>query len=537
VALLPFNSDTLNSARGRARSALAGFTTGQKVMVALAVVGLIVGGTEFMHFESKPSYQPLFTNLQASDSGAVTAQLTAAKIPYELSDGGATVLVPAADVDQERVALAEQGLPSSGTVGFSNLEKSGITTSEFVQQVEYQQALEGQLEQTIESIQGVQSAQVNLVVPQQSDFAIGSQPATTASILVDLTPGTTLTSGQVQAIVHLTASATPSLSPSDVTVVDNHGDVLSSPGGTTAGSGTSDTQQTDAYDTQLSDSIESMLDRVVGVGNAAVQVHALLDFNQQSTTTKGLQTNAQGQPITAQTGQTTSNSTYTGTGTPPSGVLGATQQATTTSGSGNYTTTNSQVTNAVGQVTQTVQQAPGQVVKTSVAVLLNSGAKPKVSPSSVKSLVYAAAGLSTAAGDQLVVTSLPFAKPDAAQASALAAASASASKHQLLEHAAEVGALVLLIIAMFFFALRSARRRPTFDEIQIPELTPMASPMVAFDDEAHPTSELAVMPRSPALAAGTDAVFSQFNAYIEQRPAEVARLLRDWAAERNKESV
>jgi flagellar M-ring protein FliF len=401
VALLPFNSDTLNSARGRARSVLAGFTAGQKVMVGLAVVALVVGGTEFMHFESKPNYQPLFTNLQSSDSGAVTAQLATAKIPYELSDGGATVLVPAADVDQERVALAEQGLPSSGTVGFSNLEKSGITTSEFVQQVEYQQALEGQLEQTIESIQGVQSAQVNLVVPQQSDFAIGSQPATTASILVDLTPGTTLTSGQVQAIVHLTASATPSLSPSDVTVVDNHGDVLSSPGGATAGNGTSDTQQTNSYDTQLSNSIESLLDRVVGVGNAAVQVHALLNFNQQSTTTKGVQTNAQGQPITAQTGQTTSNSTYTGTGTPPSGVLGASQPATTTTGSGNYTTTSSQVTNAVGQVTQTVQQAPGQVVKTSVAVLLNSGAKPKVSPASVKALVSAAAGLSAAAANAL----------------------------------------------------------------------------------------------------------------------------------------
>ena len=339
-------------------------------------------------------------------------------------------------MDQERVALAEQGLPSSGTVGFSNLEKSGITTSEFVQQVEYQQALEGQLEQTIESIQGVQSAQVNLVVPQQSDFAIGNQPATTASILVDLTAGTTLTSGQVQAIVHLAASATPSLSPSDITVVDNHGDVLSSPGGTTSGTGTSDTQQTNSYDTQLSNSIESLLNRVVGVGNSAVQVHALLNFNQQSTTTKGLQTNAQGQPVTAPTGQTTSNSTYTGSGTPPSGVLGASQPATTTSGSGNYNTTSSQVTNAVGQVTQTVKQAPGQVVKTSVAVLLNSGARPKVSPAEVKSLVFAAAGLNTGAGDQLVVTSLPFAKPNTAQASALAAASASANKHQFLEHAA-----------------------------------------------------------------------------------------------------
>ena len=207
--------------------------------------------------------------------------------------------MPAADVNQERVTLAGQGLPSSGTVGFSNLEKSGITTSQFVQQVEYQQALEGQLQQTIGSIQGIQSAQVNLVVPAQSSFAIGSQPTTTASILVNLTPGTTLTSGQVQAIVHLTASATPGLAASDVTVVDNHGNVLSAPGGSPSGSGSSNSQQTTAYDLQLSNSIEQLLARVIGPGNSAVQVHALLNFDQQSTTTKGIQVNAQGQPIVA----------------------------------------------------------------------------------------------------------------------------------------------------------------------------------------------------------------------------------------------
>ena len=262
-----------------------------------------------MGAESKPSYQPLFTNLQSSDAGAITQQLASQKIPYQLADGGSTILVPAADVDQERIALAQQGLPQAGNVGFSNLEKSGITTSEFVQQVEYQQALEGQLEQTIASIQGVQSAQVNLVVPQQSDFAVGTQQATTASILVNLAPGTALSSGQVSAIVHLAASSVPGLSSSDVTVVDNHGDVLTAPGDAGGTSGASDTQQTDAYDNQLAASLTALLARVVGEGNAAVQVNALLDFNQSQTTTNGLQLNAQGQPVAAPTGQSTSNST------------------------------------------------------------------------------------------------------------------------------------------------------------------------------------------------------------------------------------
>ena len=228
----------------------------------LGVVGVIVAASLFMGAESKPSYQPLFTNLQSSDAGAITQQLSSQKIPYQLADGGSTILVPASDVDQERIALAQQGLPQAGNVGFSNLEKSGITTSEFVQQVEYQQALEGQLEQTISSIQGVQSAQVNLVVPQQSDFAVGTQQTTTASILVNLSPGTALSSGQVSAIVHLTASSVPGLSSSNVTVVDNHGDVLTAPGDAGGTSGASDTQQTDAYDNQLAASLTALLARV-----------------------------------------------------------------------------------------------------------------------------------------------------------------------------------------------------------------------------------------------------------------------------------
>ncbi len=536
MALVPVSRDSLNTARGHAASVLAGFTVGQKVMTALAVVGVIVAGVLFMSAESKPDYQPLFTNLQASDAGAITQQLTSQKIPYQLADGGSTILVPAADVDQERIALAQQGLPQAGNVGFSNLEKSGITTSEFVQQVEYQQALEGQLEQTISSIQGVQSAQVNLVVPQQSDFAIGPQQTTTASILVDLTPGTVLSSGQVAAIVHLAASSIPGLSSSDVTVVDNHGDVLTAPGDADGTSGASNTQQTDAYDNQLAASITALLARVVGEGNAAVQVDARLNFDQTQTTTNGLQLNAQGQPVTAPTGQTTSNSSYTGTGTPPSGVLGSSQAPTSTGGNGTYTTTSSQVTNAVGQVTQTVKQAPGQVEHTSVAVLLNSSKTKHINQAQLRSLVTAAAGLNPANGDQLVVTSIPFASPNDSQATALAAAAASAHRQQLLEHAGEVGALLLLIAGMVTATLMAARRRrPLYQEIPMSELGPATTPaMNPLDDERNPTGELPAIRTAPALEFGSDAVLAQVNQFVEQRPAEAAHLLKSWADERQE---
>ena len=531
MALVPISRDSLSSARGRALSILAGFTTGQKVMTVLAVVGAIVAAVVFMGAESKPTYQPLFTNLQSSDAGAITQQLASQKVPYQLADGGSTILVPAADVDQERVALAQQGLPQAGNVGFSNLEKSGITTSEFVQQVEYQQALEGQLEQTISSIQGVQSAQVNLVVPQQSEFAVGTQQATTASILVNLAPGTVLSSGQVSAVVHLAASSVPGLSSSNVTVVDNHGDVLTAPGDAGGTSGASNTQQTNAYDTQLAASLTALLARVVGEGNAAVQVNALLNFNQSQTTTNGLQLNAQGQPVTAPTGQNTSNSTYSGTGTPPSGVLGSGQAPTTTGGNGTYSTTSSQITNAVGQVTQTVKQAPGQVERTSVAVLLNSS--KKVNQAQVRSLVTAAAGLNTANGDQLVVTSMRFASSGNSQGAAAGAASASAHR-QLLQHAGEIGGLLLLIGAMVAVTLVAAkRRRPLYQEISLGELGPMAS-MIPVEEERNPTGEMPAIRAAPVLQLGSDAVLAQVNQFVEQRPAEAAHLLKSWADEREE---
>jgi len=526
VALLPVDSRPVIDAQGRIASVLNGFTTGQKVLTAAAVAAVVIGGFLFVSAESSPSYAPLFTNLQPADAGAVTSQLTSAKIPFQLADGGTTVLVPASQVDQERVALAQQGLPQAGNVGFSTLEKGGITTSEFVQQVEYQQALEGQLAQTFEGIEGVRSAQVNLVVPAQSSFAVSNQPATTASIVVDLSPGTVLSSDQVSAIVHLAASSVPGLTTANVTLVDNHGDVLNAPGQVGGGgTGSSTTQLTNAYDQTLATQLTSMLALVVGPGNAAVQVHALLNFDQTQTTTNGLQVDpTTGQPVVAPTQTSNSSSTSTGSSS-TGGVLGTTQATTgTTSPGGNSTTTNSQVTNAVGQVTQTVTQAPGKPVTTSVAVLLDQKAATHVSTAQVTQLVTAAAGLKTANGDQLVVSTLPFAPVPTPAAPTTAS--------QLIPEVEKIGGLLLVIGVLLFVALRfSKKRRLLYQEIPMGELTEM----VQVEDD--PTGEIPVLshagdPKATSLELGPAAVLAQVNDFIDDRPSEAAQLLRMWAEER-----
>ncbi|MGH8890396.1 MAG: flagellar basal-body MS-ring/collar protein FliF, partial [Acidothermaceae bacterium] len=271
----------------RGRAILADFTAGQKTVTVLVVVGLLVGGYLFSSWASKPTYTPLFSNLAATDASAITDKLTASKEPFKLADGGGTIMVPQKDVYQLRLDMAKNNLPASGQSGFSLLDKGGITTSQFQQNVEYQQALEGELVKTIESIDGVSAAVVNLVLPSDDVFSDDSKKST-ASVLVTNDPSKPLSAGQVQAIVHLVASSVEGLDPNDVTVADSQGNVLSAPGvnGTLSGASSMQDQQTAAYEQRVSNAVQALLVPLVGAGHAQVQVNATLNFDSQQTTSE-----------------------------------------------------------------------------------------------------------------------------------------------------------------------------------------------------------------------------------------------------------
>jgi flagellar M-ring protein FliF len=530
VALFAFDSARLNDATTRARQFIAGFTPGQKAVTVASGLALVIGGYLFISHSSSPSYTTLYSNLQASQAGQVTQALTTAHVPYELQDNGATVAVPTSDVNQERINLAEAGLPSGGTITFQTLASTGITSSEFVQNVDYQQALEGQLESTIESIQGIASAQVSLALPTTTNsFAIGSTQAPTASVLVNLNTGSTLSADQVQGISNLVASAVPGLDANAVTVVDNDGDVLSSGGA--SDSANSDNAQTVAYDSQLSTSLSALVEKVVGANNAAVQVHALLNFNQQKTTTNGFQVGANGKPITAPTSTNSSSTSYSGNGAQAAGVLtaGATSQpatgtsSSTTGTSGNYTATQTQTTTAVGQVTQTIDQAPGQVETTAVAVLLNSSAVKRSQIATIKSLVVAAAGLNLKSGDTIAVSALPFSpvkQPAAAK---------KANITSTLEKNAPDAAVLALILALFFFSLRSSKRRAArFEEIPMQQFALNRAPIELEPGEPLSFERL----RPQALGTSPVPLTGELDSFIESSPEEITQLMRAWSTER-----
>lgn len=496
----------------------AGFTTGQKAVTILAVLGLVLGVVVFARFASTPSYQPLFTGLQASDAASITAKLKSAGVPYKLANGGATIEVPSGKVDQERLSMAAAGLPQAGAgAGLSLLDKEGITTSQFTQQADYQRAIQDELSNTIDSIQGVKGSKVAVVLPSQSAFALGNAQKPSASVMVDLAAGASLAGGQVSAISHLVASAVPDLTPSAVTVVDSNGTLLTGPGAQVGPAATLNAAQ--SYDTALDASLTSMLESIVGPGNAQVRVAATLSSASTKTVTHGVQVSPKGSPVKAPSQTSQSNETFSGTGSVPGGgVLGV---GTTTKGSGNskYSKTQTSTSYENGVVDTTQTQPPGQVSRLDVSVVVNKLPKG-VTLSSLSKSISAAAGIVPSRGDTLSVVSIPFSNVAAKQAATSAKAAAKAASKAKLLKTAKDGGVIVAILAALLVLWRKARKRGApappgpVAALEPPEPTPLGSP--------------------PAHTEVLPAVATETSEALASHPDVASRVLQAWLTEAHK---
>ena len=433
----------------------SGFTPGQKAVTLATLLGLVVAAIVLSTQMSKPQYQPLFTGLQPSSAAAITSDLSSAKVPYKLANGGASVLVPASKVDQERLTLAAAGLPQQGSgAGLSILDKEGITTSQFTEQADYQRAIQDELQSTIGSVQGVSASQVEIVMPSQTAFALGNAQSPSASVMLDLAPGTTLSPGQVDAIAHLVSSAVPNLSAADVTVADNNGDLLYGPGVQDGPAAALSAAQ--GYDSATEASLSSMLDQIVGPGNADVRVSAVLDNATTKTVTQGIQLTPKGVPVRAANSVSTSKETFTGTGAALGGVLGTNTVTPAGAGKSTYAKTSSQTSYETGVSKVTTDQPPGQVQHESVSVVLS--ALPKgTTVAEIRQAVAAAAGLTPA--DTLSVVAVPFSKELSKLAASQAKAGAAAKAKAQLESLAKAGAIVAAIALALLVLWRKSRKR------------------------------------------------------------------------------
>lgn len=264
-------------------------------------------------------YKVLFSNLENRDGGAIVAALSQMNVPYEISSNGTAILVPADQVHVTRLQLAEQGLPQSGEVGFELLDNTQFGASQFTEQVTYQRALEGELASSVEAVHSVKKARVHLAIPRESLFVRQRQDPT-ASVLVTLYPGRTLSAAQVSAITWLVSSSIPKLSPEKVSVVDQTGRLLTQPSGE---AGLQNNRRSLIYDVEqrTEERIMALLTPLVGAGNVRAQANADFDFSVREQTSEVYRPNQTPGEAAVRSKQVSSSDQYDVL--PPAGVPGA----------------------------------------------------------------------------------------------------------------------------------------------------------------------------------------------------------------------
>lgn len=518
--------------------AFGSFTPGQKAVTVVAVLALVIGGYFFASWASKPSYSALFNNLSGTDASAIVESLQAAGTPYELTDGGKTIMVPQDQVYDLRIQLSGEGLPGEAETGYALLDKQGVTTSEFMQQVGYQRAMEGELANTIKAIEGVESATVHLVIPKKDVFA-DNEKQPTASVLVGSQAGKSLSGGQVKAIVHLVASSVEGLAPEQVTIAGADGKILSAGGGAAVASGDGDAraQQTEAFEQRMNTELIKLVESVVGPGHARVATTAELDFDQTETKTQKYTDDPAVRPLS----EKSATETYTGTGTGPGagGVLGPDNiQTPAGNGNGTYQQKEDTKNNPIGSIVENRKSAGGAIKKLNVGVLLDSRTAGVIDPAEVQQLISTAAGVDTARGDNIVVTAMPFDQSAQTDAQKQLAEAALADKQARQETMVKTAAIVLVILIVLFMAWRANRRskRSRLSAEELAHLEEMQAALEAQRLAALEGAEMAALEAAPPQAdldaEAREARQREIAQMVEQQPDEVAQLLRGWLAER-----
>ncbi|WP_433928778.1 flagellar basal-body MS-ring/collar protein FliF [Curtobacterium flaccumfaciens] len=530
-----------------------GFSAAQRTIAILAIAALVLGGIALASWLGKASYAPLFTGLAAADASSITDQLQTDGVPFQLTDGGATILVPQAQVYSERLKAASNGLPSSNEGGYSLLDKMGVTSSEFQQDVTYKRAMEGELAKTIGAMDGVQTATVQLAIPEKSVF-VSAEKDPTASVFIATDNGTQLSTDQVQAIVHLTSASVEGMQPTDVSVVDAKGQTLSAVGTGATGSGA---DQAADYDAATSKKIQDLLDTTLGVGNATVVVSGTM--NQESgTRTSESYTSPTSGPVALNESSTTEEyGAGSGAGSGATGVLGpdniAVPNGTATSGTGDdgYKNESATKNNAVDHTTETTQIPSGGLDRQTISVALNSKADAvqNANLQSINDLVSAAAGVDQNRGDQVKVAMMDFDTSASDQAAKALEAQQKADQQEALwssiRTAGIVIGIVLAVIAIMFFVARRNRRQER-EAVDLGELDAFAGEtfqlplaMDGVDDRATlgagdaPTAVLSAMPGgdAPTEVLTTEEITAErrrqdISALAERDPKRTAELLR-----------
>ena len=498
-----------------ARSRL-GFGIGLAALVAVAVAAWLWSRT--------PDWRVLYSNLSDRDGGAIVAQLAQMGVPYRIAEGGSAILVPAAQVHDARLRLAAQGLPRGSVVGFELLENQRLGATQFQEQVNFQRGLEGELARTIQSLAAVRAARVHLAIPKTTGF-LRERQKPSASVLVALHPGRTLERAQVAGIVHLVASSVPELSPRAVTIVDQHGALLSAPGE----GGALDAAQL-AYQRELeADYVRRILDivePVVGRGNVRAQVSLDLDFSENQSTAESFRPNQDGKEAAVRS--QSSNEAWDPAARAAAGVPGVASNqpgaaaAAVAAGPSGLARREATVQYELDRTVRLVRQPAGAVKRVSAAVVVNhrrtvEEGKVVYAPlreeelAQIASLVREAIGFQKDRGDALSLANAPF---SAEEAPALEEPPFW-KRPETLAYATEAAKSVLAVAVVLALAFGLLR----------PLLAALATPPPAPPAETAAQGAPAASPARPV-----EDRLASARALARQDPKVVANVVKSWVS-------
>ncbi|MEA2405036.1 MAG: flagellar M-ring protein FliF [Thermoleophilaceae bacterium] len=507
---------------GSLRSILANTTPKGRLVLAASAVGVVLFAFFMMRLASAPSYATVLTGMDPAETGKVTAALDAKGVKYEIQNNGTALAVDKSQTATARIALAEKGLPATGQQkGMELFDNTKLGASDFQQQVTYQRALEGEIARTVEQVNGVSGAQIQLVLPQDQLFQ-NEQSAAKAAVLLSGS-SSSLQPGAVRGIAQLVASSVKGLKLSDVTITDGSGQLLwpnGQDGGASDGQMAATAKQAAEarYAQQTESNLNAMLAQTLGPGKAQVQVHAVLNTDQATSdkliyAKKGVPLHTQKESEKLKGGGAAGGAAGTGSNIP--------SYAGTAGSGSNYTRTGGTTDWGVDKEVIRTKIAPGAVQKLDVAMIVDKTVPP-AELAQLRGAVQSAAGMDKKRGDTLAVSQVAFMKPPAPKKASPVTSILSYAKY------AGAGLAMLLFLA---FVTRALRKRE--DQALIGEPTwlreieaPMSLAQLEGPDGLDDTQVLTRTARPPQ-----NPVRGELEDLIEKNPDKVAQQVRAWMNE------
>ena len=446
-------------------SAIQRFGVGRLAALVGVGAGVVAVLVALVMFMGKEPSELLYSNLDLKEASSVTQALDQAGVKYETKGDGSTIMVPRDKVASARLLVAGKGLVTSGSIGYEIFDtSSALGQTDFVQQLNRQRALQGELERTIKGWQGVNSVRVHLVLPKRQIF---EQDAEQPSAAITIgTGGREASADMVRAVQNLVAGSVAGMKPEKVSVIDQHGKTLSASTDASLAGQLAQDRKSEA-EARIAKTVKEMIDGVLGPGKARVNVTAELDLNR--ITVQEEKFDPEGQVIRSESTNEANNQETKGDDTGgvtasqniPGGAPNGFQPLGSKSGS-NESVTNYEISKSV----RTEVTEPGTIKKLAVAVAIDGVTAPagkdgkpgaytprtEEERAQLEELVKTAIGFDAARGDQVRVTSIRFPQPED-QGLEKAGLLSGFDKNDLMRMG-ELGVLAIVAIMILMFAVR-----------------------------------------------------------------------------------